>query len=149
VNLHVADETARANVAQLLSQAADNESVAAVLLVRGQNEPVQTRRRYMLIGQTLDGMRVWDILRGVAVLSCHSRTATLPIAATASGRQTSNLMLAALFEPLLGKVSLPDPREFPTDADYLNLDRFTSLESVRQRLRDTGQLLEEFESENP
>lgn len=124
-----------------------DEVLRAILFVRGAdapgNEPresVQIRRRYMLAGQTLDGMRVWDILRAVEVLGRLDATRGKPIEASAAGRHASNLLLAALFDARLGKLKVPPLAEWAGAADYLNLDRVSSLEAVYEKLASEGRL---------
>jgi dienelactone hydrolase len=57
------------------------------------------RRRFMLLGQTLDGMRVWDIRQALAAWrrwTPHGREAPV---LSAQGGMAVNALYAALFEP--------------------------------------------------
>ncbi len=88
----------------------------------------QIRRRFMLLGQTLDGMRVWDVRRAVQAVrtldACKDAQLSLD-----GARQAGVLALyASLFEPALAGVRLDHPpadhREGPI---YLNVSRFLHL----------------------
>jgi dienelactone hydrolase len=142
IELLVTDESTRPKIhSDLLNEKLSGDAVHAVLLVRGTDAAgqlskteVQLRRRYMLVGQTLEGMRVWDILRGAEVLKSLDRVGNFPITAKASVNHASNLMLAALFESDLKTLRLPPLQEFAGQADYLNFLRVTSFEAVHASL---------------
>lgn len=133
------------------------EGAHATLFVRGAdpkgNEPrdiIQIRRRYMLVGQTLDGMRVWDILRAVELMHRLPGIRGKAITASARGRHASNLLVAALFDPRLKELELPPIQEFAGSADYLNFERISSLEAVHKRLTASGRIRDkERPSGNP
>lgn len=127
----------------------NDAGLSATLFVRGTDpagnetrESIQTRRRYMLVGQTLDAMRVWDILQAVKVLSDCELTRGKRIVARASGRHASNLLIAGLFEPKLAMLQLPPWPEFADKADYLNLDRVSSLDEIHQKLKAENRIQE-------
>lgn len=108
------------------------------------NERQQThlRRRFMLVGQTLDSMRVWDIRRGLALLS------ELPIAKTelsinASGEMAVNAMYAALYEKPSATLRLKDiPQSQLEGPDYLNLLRFADLPGIQKIVGGESKILE-------
>jgi cephalosporin-C deacetylase-like acetyl esterase len=91
-------------------------------------EDIHIRRRFALLGQTLDGQRVWDVRRAVQALG------TLPpltgARLTVRGeREAAGLALyAALFAPSVGALELANPpgshREGPT---LLNVRRVLDL----------------------
>jgi dienelactone hydrolase len=108
------------------------DGARAVLLVRNvgadtaetDRKGVQVKRRYMLVGQTLDGMRVWDIVRGMQVLAKEAQGAT--VVASADGKQEMNLLVASLFSPPF-KIEQAGPNvASPTTPDYLNVLRLIS-----------------------
>ena len=90
----------------------------AVLFVRGPHitssdkdrSLAHLRRRYMLVGQTLDSMRVWDILAARNLL--REEFKDVPVEFSATGRHAANVMLARILDHdvRLGKVELPDRR---------------------------------------
>ena len=84
----------------------------------------QIRRRYMQVGQTLDGMRVWDIRRGMQVARQIDGLATLPLWLQAKRDMAVNALYAAIFERHIARADLwrlpATHREGP---DYLNILR--------------------------
>ncbi len=108
--------------------APDHDGTVQVLIPRGISDPVVSsqadairfRRRFMLIGTTLDSGRVWDIRCAVHALA--QRYGKLPITLAASGPMAVNAAYAALFQPEVTDLKL---REVPTDfkrmPDYLNV----------------------------
>jgi hypothetical protein len=88
---------------------------------------VQIKRRFMLLGQTLDGMRVYDILCAIRAVKNATQG---PITLSAEGKMGVNAIYAALFEPVeeLSYVTLPETQE--DGPDYLNVLRFTDIPQV-------------------
>ncbi len=78
------------------------------------------RRRFLLLGQTLDGMRVYDVRRAVRAMT----VADQPTWLVGAGDAAPIALWAAVFEPTIAGVILDQP---PTDVDrgpaLLNLDR--------------------------
>ncbi|HEX7859389.1 MAG TPA: acetylxylan esterase [Verrucomicrobiae bacterium] len=111
----------------------------AVLIVRGgadadskNRAAVQTRRRYMLVGQTLDGMRIWDILRGVELLKSFSEKSAR-ISVRGEGKQAANVLMAAVMstEPIqVAGADIPSAKQSDTP-DYLNFLKLTTWEELR------------------
>lgn len=89
---------------------------------------VQIRRRFMLLGQTLDGMRVWDIRRAIQLLQTIPELKELPITVAAEGSMGVNGLYAAIFEPAVRSLDLVDlPASHRTGPDYLNVMRFIDI----------------------
>jgi len=117
-----------------------SNSGRTILVVRGgpdaddnSRTAIHTRRRYMLLGQTLETMRVWDIIQGVKLFRrVHEGTGS--VIYSGEGKQAENLLLAAFMlsgdgvnlSGLNGNWS--EPRHEP---DHLNLLRFTSWDELR------------------
>ena len=93
-------------------------------------EQVQIRRRFMLLGQTLDGMRVWDIRRALEATRQIKEVDGVPVGLSGSGGMAVNVLYASLFEEGLFNVALPD---LPTThqqrgaPDYLNVLRYLDM----------------------
>lgn len=89
---------------------------------------IQIRRRFMLLGQTLDGMRVWDIRRALETVRSLGELSRLPFTVEGTGAMGVNALYATLFEPAVDQVRLIDPpvshRQGP---DYLNVLRFLDI----------------------
>ena len=93
----------------------------------------QIRRRFMLLGQTLDGMRVWDIRRAVQMVHFVREADTAKVELTASGRMAVNARYAAVFEPGIRRLELSAfPDTEAGEPDYLNVFRFVDFQRVMQ-----------------
>jgi len=83
---------------------------------------IQIRRRFMLLGQTLDGMRVWDVLSALHLANHRSPVRHLPTEIHGHGAMTTHALLAALFAPQVDRVQVPGlPSTFLDGPDYLNI----------------------------
>ncbi len=105
----------------------------------------QVRRRYLLLGQTVDGMRVWDIQRAVAAVRSSSVLGKTPITVQAAGDQAVNALYASLFIDGLAGLELTRlPSSHATGPDYLNVLRFldvpqaAAMAAERQPVRLSG-----------
>ncbi len=91
----------------------------------------QIRRRFMLLGQTLDGMRVWDLRRAVQAIHFVREGDTVKIELRAAGAMSSQAQLAALFEPSVRKLAVEPWREPEAGGgDYLNLLKVLDADAV-------------------
>ncbi|MCP5519206.1 MAG: acetylxylan esterase [Verrucomicrobiales bacterium] len=92
---------------------------------------VQVRRRFMLLGQTLDGMRVWDIRRGLqAAAGIAGRDAARSVL-EATGGMAMNALLAAVFEPGVAGLRLTAlPSDWERAPDYLNIARVATIPAL-------------------
>lgn len=77
----------------------------------GGNEKKQTqiRRRFMLLGQTLEGMQVWDVRRAVAAVRSMPELKDAKLRLTGRGEMAGIALYAALFEPGVDELELTDP----------------------------------------
>jgi hypothetical protein len=88
------------------------------------------RRRFMLLGQTMDGMRVWDIRRAIQTLH-FVRDGDAQVELKADGAMAVNALYAALFEPGVKKLSLTNlPASQIGGPDYLGVLKFTDIAEV-------------------
>jgi hypothetical protein len=67
------------------------------------------RRRFALLGQTLDGQRVWDVRRGLAVLRGVDDLKETKLWLQGSGDMAGVVLYAALFEPDVARLDLWHP----------------------------------------
>lgn len=82
---------------------------------------VQIRRRFMLLGQTLDGMRVWDIRKATQAVRAINKFKNLPLTIRSSGNMAVNTLFAVLFEKDISRLELEDmPITLMEGPDYLN-----------------------------
>ncbi len=97
------------------------------------DEKVRTRirRRFMLLGQTLDGMRVWDIRRAVQMVHFVREADVAKVELRASGTMGVNALYAALFEPGVRRLEFAQlPKSQMEGPDYLNVLRVTDIPQV-------------------
>jgi len=98
---------------------------ASALAPADQNE---VRRRYLLLGQTVDGMRVWDIRRAVAALRSPDLFGDTPIVLVGHRDQAVNVAYASLWiDALAGLELVAPPATHLKGPDYLNVLRHLDL----------------------
>jgi dienelactone hydrolase len=69
----------------------------------------QIRRRFALLGQTLDGRRVWDVRRALACLRSVSDLKGVPLWLQGKNDMAGIVLYAALFEPDVARLDLWHP----------------------------------------
>jgi dienelactone hydrolase len=93
-----------------------------------ERKQVQIRRRFMLLGQTADGMRVWDVRRAIQALRTIDSVKKASVTLNASDNMAGIALYASLFEPditelNLGKLPVTH-RDGPT---FLNVMRYLDI----------------------
>lgn len=92
---------------------------------RNSKERLHIKRRFMLLGQTLDGMRVWDVRRAVQALSNVGGPGETLIEVKADGEMAGIALYASLFQPQVKALDLRNlsasHREGP---NFLNVLRY-------------------------
>jgi cephalosporin-C deacetylase-like acetyl esterase len=92
------------NIQKMMS----NNSAHAYVAPRGigltawnpdERKQTQIRRRFMLLGQTLDGMRVWDVRRAVQTLRRIEMLKNKPLTIKGQHQMAGIALYASLFEP--------------------------------------------------
>lgn len=84
----------------------------------------QLRRRFELLGQTLDGMRVWDVRRAIAALRKIEDVREQPIGLIGRGQGAIWSLFAAAFEPKVETLKLIEPAlDAPARPVFLNIER--------------------------
>lgn len=132
-----APESDQSQVAELLRSAASSDVAVAFFAPRGvgptawtddAKERTHIRRRFMLLGQTLDGMRVLDIRRAIAALRMAKPYDETPIELSASGDSAVLALYASLFTNDLAKLDLTDlPTSHREGPDFLNIMKYLDL----------------------
>ncbi|NLY01329.1 MAG: prolyl oligopeptidase family serine peptidase [Rhodopirellula sp.] len=106
------DEAAFAGVVQSV---VEGEQTLAFVAPRGigptlwnqtERKLTHIRRRFMLLGQTLDGMRVWDVRRAVQALRSLDGIDAAPLVLKARGATGGMVLYASLFEPEIAAIEL-------------------------------------------
>jgi dienelactone hydrolase len=106
---------------------------------------VQIRRRFQLLGQTLDGMRVWDVLRAMETFR-ELQPGAQEISIRASGTMASHALHAAAFVGHPTRLYLDAlPESYRAGPDYLNVARITDPTHVLRWVRTvhTVEVMEE------
>jgi dienelactone hydrolase len=115
------------------------------------NTPVDTqiRRRFPLLGQTLDGQRVWDVRRGLAGLRSINDLQGVPVWLQGKGVMAGIVLYAAIFEPEVARLDLWDlPASHRDGPIFLNVRRFLDLpqalalafpKPIRLYVKDVGE----------
>ncbi len=116
----------------------------------GVTEQAQMRRRFMLLGQTLDGMRVWDIRRAVQALRSLKGFNDSPLWLEAQGEMGVNVLYASLFEPGISGLDLRRiPFSHMEGPDYLNVLKILDIpEAVAMAAERCAVRLEGVEAKN-
>ncbi len=135
VNLHVVDDPNMVPMDVGIAEARDE--VHAFFTPRGlgldaasgdERKQVQIRRRFMLLGQTLDGMRVWDVRRAVQALNHIAAIEGLPVMLTARGNMAGIALYASLFEPSVERLDLSElPSTHRDGPTFLNVLRYLDM----------------------
>ncbi len=74
----------------------------------GSPSDIQIRRRFALIGQTLDGQRVWDVRRAIQALKSIPDL-NVPLTLHGHGEMAGLATYAAIFEPAVNELDLWHP----------------------------------------
>ena len=86
------------------------------------------RRRFMLLGQTLDGMRVWDVRRTIQALRAMDGLGDVALTLNAGHDMAAIALYAALFEPGIDSLELNNlSKSHRTGPDFLNVLRFLDI----------------------
>jgi len=96
------------------------------------------RRRFMLLGQTVESMRAWDIIQSVRVLRQMLPT-NAAIQLQAEGAMAVNALYASLFEHVSEVHAWNLPSSHVAGPDYLNVLRYIDIpQAVFMAQRKTG-----------
>jgi hypothetical protein len=123
-------ETSQAMVQQILAQDCGLAFVAPRGIGRtawtsNPTKRTHIRRRFMLLGQTLDGMRVWDVRRALQSLRTIDGLGHVPLTLNAGHDMAAIALYAALFEPGIESLELNNvSRSHRAGPDFLNVLRF-------------------------
>ncbi len=93
-----------------------------------ERKQTQIRRRFMLLGQTLDGMRVWDVARAAAAIRKVAGLEDVPLAIRGKRQMAGVALYASLFTPDVAQLDLYDlPRSHRDGPVLLNVLRFLDI----------------------
>ncbi|HEV3146536.1 MAG TPA: prolyl oligopeptidase family serine peptidase [Gemmataceae bacterium] len=91
----------------------------------GSKEDILALRRFALIGQTLDGQRVWDVRRACSVLGQQFDFNKVPLLVQGQYAMANIVLHAALFEPNVQQLKLREvPATYLEGPTFLNVLRY-------------------------
>ncbi|HEX2473522.1 MAG TPA: acetylxylan esterase [Lacipirellulaceae bacterium] len=100
------------------------------------------RRRFMLLGQTLDGMRLWDTRRAVQAVRTIDGFENTPLELHANGDMAGIALYAALFEPPIRRLELTRLAQSHRDGpEFLNVLRVLDLPQTVAMVAENSQLV--------
>jgi dienelactone hydrolase len=130
-----------------LDRRENGSALVAVLETRGlgpqpwttdPRKQVQIRRRFQLLGQTLDGMRIWDIRQAIRLL-CSVQPDLDRLELHAAGPMSINALHAAVWESKVTKVVAEQwPAQWTDAPDLLNVHQIIDLPGLVQLARRRG-----------
>jgi hypothetical protein len=89
---------------------------------------VQNRRRYYLLGQTLDETQVWDVQRSIQAVREIEGLAEVPLWLQGHRNMAGVALYASLFEPDVKRLDLYDLPKSHRDGPYfLNVERYLDM----------------------
>lgn len=89
---------------------------------------LHARRRFPLLGQTLEGMQIWDVRRALAGLRADSEWRDASVELVGRGQAAALALWAAVFEPEVARVTLASPPLTVRDGpSLLNLARVLTM----------------------
>lgn len=122
---------------QLLETFRNTNSAFAYIAPRGigltawnpdERKQTQIRRRFMLLGQTLDGMRVWDVRRAVQTLRQIELLNDVPVVLKGQRIMAGIVLYASLFEPDIAGLDLWNLTDSHRDGPiFLNVLRYMDI----------------------
>lgn len=93
-----------------------------------EKKQIQNRRRFYLLGQTLDGMQVWDARRAAQALRSLKELKDVPLWLQGERQMAGIALYAALFEPDIARLDLWNLPRSHRDGPYLlNVLRFMDI----------------------
>ena len=93
----------------------------------------EVRRRFMLLGQTLDGMRTWDVRRAIQAVRSRSIESlrNVPVWLQGQGHMAGIALYASLFEPDIAGLELSQlPLSHHDGPIFLNVLRYLDMPSA-------------------
>jgi hypothetical protein len=146
-NLPTADSVA---LEKLKREVIDKHSALAFFAPRGvgldawsggDRRLTQIRRRFMLLGQTLDGMRVWDIRRAIQAIHFVRGSDPTKVVLRSNDGKAADALNAALFEPTVSALDLVNlPKSHMEGPDYLGVLKVTDIPQVMEAVAGNAEL---------
>jgi hypothetical protein len=95
---------------------------------QSEKKQIQHRRRFYLLGQTLDGMQTWDARRAIQAVRALDIAKDAPLWLQSERTMAGVTLYASLFEPDIARLDLHSPPLSHRDGPYLlNVNRYLDL----------------------
>ena len=105
--------------------------IGATRWTSDERERIQIRRRFALLGQTVDGMRIWDIRRAVQSLRSIDGLQSPQLWIQSNGMMAGNSLYASIFEKNIHRLDLHAlPLSHRDGPELLNVLRFTDIPQI-------------------
>lgn len=115
-----------------------------------EKENTHIRRRFALLGQTLDGMRIWDLRRGIQALRTMEGGGEPALRLRASGVMAGNALYASLFEKDVKRLDLRRlPCRHEEGPELLNVLRFADLPQIAAMAAERSELRIDSDAAEP
>ena len=132
----VLNDKTKSKLANNLDRVRNNSEVQIIFVPRGigpskltlnKRHHTQTRRRFMLLGQTLAGQQAFDIIQCVRAIRSLSSYKNIPLEIWGNGHTSSLITISAIFRKDIHKINLLNyPKTDKEQPDYLNISRFAT-----------------------
>lgn len=99
-------------------------------------------RRFMLLGQTLDGMRVWDVRRAVQALRSVEPFRQTPLRLQSQGEMAGVVLYASLFEPDIERLDVTKlPTSHRQGPHFLNVLKYLDVPQAVAMAAERSQIV--------
>lgn len=113
-------------------------------------ERTHIKRRFQLLGMTLDSARVYDIRRGIQALRATKDMGKVPLWLQSHGGMATNTLYASLFEADIQRLDLHDmPVSHREGPDYLNVLRFLDIPQAVAMAADRSRIVIYSDEDRP
>ena len=122
---------------ELRKNVLENQTAIAYFTPRGvgldawnpeERKQTQIRRRFYLLGQSLEGMQIWDVRRAIQELQAQSDFAKADLRLVGTGKAAALCLYASLFEKNISELDLTGmPASHHNGPALLNVLRFLDL----------------------
>jgi len=95
---------------------------------QSEKKQVQNRRRFYLLGQSLEAMQAWDVRQAIQAIRKDDDLAKIPLALYAGRNLAGAALYGSLFEPNIRALGLDDlPKTHREGPYFLNVSRYLDL----------------------
>ncbi|HLB72958.1 MAG TPA: hypothetical protein VJJ98_02980, partial [Sedimentisphaerales bacterium] len=161
--LETLQKDSQSRIKEICQNLEKEQTILVVMAPRGlgldawnndERKQTQIRRRFMLLGQTADGMRVWDARRAIQVLRSIDSLKEIPLTVEGRGTMAGIALYAALFEPNIQALRLCNPPHSHDEGPiFLNVLRYLDIPQAMAMAAETTQVRvhkdDEFEWQFP